>query len=201
MFRRYITQLFTLLITLVSISMSPAATANFHDVQIDTTHYSGTACPSGSVTTRLDPDTAKLYVYFNQYVVEAHGRNQRTLRKTCQLHIPIKVPEGVSISLVDAHYLGDISLPAGSHARIMNVFSFSGTRGTRFKTEFHGPSRNQYSLRDPLSSLANVWSVCGKDTTLRIITSTRVKTQGSRMKSHADSQRGFVTQLRYRSCQ
>ncbi len=168
--------------------------------------YSGSACPNGSVSASLNKNNATLHINFNQYVVEVHGRNQHSLRKTCDIALPIQVPKGVSVSLVSANYNGKVSLPAGSHARFMNAYSFSGRRGSRFKTDLHGPNSNGYSFRDSLSSFASVWSACGKNTTLRITTSTRIKTDGTaakeaKGKTLADSRQGFITQLRYRSCQ
>lgn len=178
-----------------------AMSASAKDIQLGQVAYGGSACPTGTVSVNLNQDKSQLYINFNQYVVETHGRNQQNSRKTCDIAIPLKLPAGLSVSLVSANYNGNVSLPAGSHARIMNAYSFSGRSGARFKTDFHGPNDNGYSLRDPLSSLASVWSGCGKDVTLRITTSTRIKTSGTDLKTHADSSTGFVTQLRYRHCQ
>jgi len=195
---RAITQAF-ILIVFLGIA-TPTTWADIQSIQLGNVKYSGSACPAGSVTTFIEPATAQIHIHFNQYIVEAHGRNQG-LRKTCQLSIPIKVPNGVSISLVSAEYNGKVALPTGGQARIMNAYSFSGRRGMRFKTEFQGPSTQGYSLHDPLSSFASVWSPCGQDTVLRVTTSTRIKTRTSNHRAYADSQQGFVTQLRYRSCQ
>lgn len=197
MYRGRTPQFLLLFVLLLS---TATAWGNFKDIQLGDIKYSGSACPSGTVSANLNPNTAQLHIHFRQYKVEAHGRNQR-LRKTCQLNIPIHVPNGVSISLVSADYNGQVSLPEGSQARMMNAYFFSGTRGMRFKTDFQGPHSRRYTLHDPLSSFASVWSPCGQDTVLRITTSTRIKTRMREASSFADPQQGFLTQLRYRSCQ
>ena len=177
------------------------AEAKSKKIQLGHVAYSGSACPGGSVSTGLNGDKTQIQINFNQYVVEAHGRNQSSLKKTCHIAIPLHVPAGVSISLVSARYNGKVSLPAGTQAKIMNAYSFSGKRGSRFRTVLRGPNENKYSLNDPLNSFASLWTPCGKDTTLRITTSTRVKTGEGAGKTSADSRQGFVTRLRYRSCQ
>ncbi|MEE9351813.1 MAG: DUF4360 domain-containing protein [Thiotrichaceae bacterium] len=180
---------------------SIGAPNNKQNIQLGNIAYSGNACPNGSVSASLKPNSTKLHINFSNYIVETHGRNQRSLRKTCNIVLPIIVPAGMSISLVSANYNGKVSLPAGSQARFMNSYSFSGRRGNRFRTDLIGPNNTGYSFRDPLSSLASVWSACGKNTTLRITTSTKIKTSGIAGKTLADSRQGLVTQLRYRSCQ
>ncbi len=177
------------------------AFAKSKKVQLGRVAYSGSACPGGSVSTSLNSSKTRIRVNFKRYVVEAHGRNQRSSKKTCHISIPIKVPAGVSISLVSASYKGKVSLPAGTEAKIMNAFSFSGKRGSRFRSVVRGPNTKSYSFNDPLSSFASLWTACGKDTTLRITTSTRVKRGENSGKTMADSRQGFVTQLMYRSCQ
>ena len=163
--------------------------------------YSGNACPSGSVSARLNGGNEQLVINFKQYVVESRGRNQRNIKKTCNIALPIIVPEGISVSLVSANYTGQVSLPKGSHVRFMNAYSFRGRRGSRFRADIHGPHHQGYTFHDPLSSFASIWSACGRDTILRITTSTRIKTNGADGKSLADPRQGLMTQLRYRSCQ
>ena len=199
------TKIKTIVLWLSAFSMlgitTPSAYAKSKKIQLGRVAYSGSACPGGSVSTGLNGSKTSIHVNFKQYVVEAHGRNKPSSKKTCQIAIPIKVPPGVSISLVSARYNGKVSLPAGTEAKIMNAYSFSGKRGKRFRSVLRGPNTKGYSFNDPLSSFASLWTGCGKDTTLRITTSTRVKTGGSPGKTLADSRQGFVTQLRYRSCQ
>lgn len=186
--------------SILGIAMSNAS-AKSKKIQLGRVAYSGSACPSDSVSIGLNSNKTSVHVNFKQYVVEAHGRNQRSSKKTCHIAIPIQVPAGVSISLVSASYKGKVSLPAGTEAKIMNAYSFSGKRGRRFRSVVRGPNTKSYSFNDPLSSFASLWTPCGKDTTLRITTSTRVKTSANSGKTMADSRQGFVTQLRYRSCQ
>ncbi len=186
-------------ITVVSTTTSSANTQE--NIRLGKIAYAGNACPKGSVSASLNPKSATLQINFNKYIVETQGRNQHSLRKKCNITVPLSVPKGMSVSLVSAHYKGKVSLPAGSQARIMNTFSFSGRSRSRFRTDLRGPNHHNYHFHDSLSSLAGVWSACGKNTTLRITTSIRIKTNGNAGKAHADSLQGLLTQLRYRSCQ
>lgn len=163
--------------------------------------YSGSACPQGSISARLHQNNTRLKLNFKQYVIEVRGRNKRSIRKTCDISLPLKIPKGMSVSLVSANYSGKVALPIGSHARMTTTYAFTGKRGHRYKTDIHGPHHKGYKFHDPLSALASVWSACGKDARLRIITSTRIKKDAGSGISRTDSRQGFVTRLRYRSCQ
>jgi len=182
--------------------LTQTASADLTKTHLGNISYTGSACPKGSVSTSLSSNKKRVTVHFNNYIVTLRGRNQSSSRKkVCTLAIPVKVPKGWSVSLVSANYYGRLELSNGADARIMNEYSFAGTRGGRFRTVFRGPTTRKYSLKDPLTRLAGVWSSCGTNATIRITTSARVKSHGNQSKSEADIRNGLVTRLQYRRCQ
>src|SRR5690606_12661462 len=63
--------------------------------------YGGTGCPGGSVSVTLSPDNTSLSLLFDRYVVEAGGSTGRSFdRKSCNLAIPVHVPQGLSVSII-----------------------------------------------------------------------------------------------------
>ena len=63
--------------------------------------YGGTGCPSGSVSAALSPDNTSLSLLFDQYVVEAGQSVGRSFdRKSCNIAIPVHVPQGYSVSVM-----------------------------------------------------------------------------------------------------
>lgn len=162
--------------------------------------YKGTACPKGSVKVSLKGEKSKLSVTFRDYSIQARGRNARGTRKSCSIAIPLHVPEGWSVSLVNARYHGNLTIPEGGQGRLVNTYSFSGKRGNSYKVNFDGPRTQKFQLRDSLSSLASVWSSCGKKTVLRINSSMRVKSSDAGNALATESTQSFETKLRFRRC-
>lgn len=183
-----------------AIGFSSANASEQNTTYLGKVNYKGTACPKGSVNVSLTGGKSKLSVSFRDYFIQARGRNAKGTRKSCSIAIPLHVPEGWSVSLVNAKYRGNLAIPAGGNGRLVSTYSFSGKRGKSYKVNFDGPRTQQFQLRDPLSSLASVWSNCGKKTTLHINTSMRVKSSGSGNVTATESTQNFETKLRFRRC-
>lgn len=178
-----------------------SANANGQDgTYLGKVSYAGTACPKDSVKVALSSSKTTLSVSFKDYSIIAKGRNAMNIRKSCTVNIPLHIPEGWSVSLVDAKYNGNIAIPTGGNGKLVSTYSFSGRRGNSFKVNFDGPRAQNFQLRDPLSSLANVWSSCGHTAQLSINTSMRVKAPESSSASTAESTQSFDTRLRFRRC-
>lgn len=85
------------------------------DIRIGYPGTGGTGCPQGSVSASLSPDRKTISLIFDKYVVEA-GRDfgKRTDRKNCQIALPVHIPQGMSVSVLEMDYRGFNSLPAGA---------------------------------------------------------------------------------------
>lgn len=174
--------------------------SNSNKTDLGTSSYSGSACPKKSVAISINDTKDAISVTFKDYLAQSLGKSKNSLRKKCNILIPIQVKKGWSVSLISTDYTGKLTLPSGTDASFTNVYSFAGQRGSRFHTNFKSPNDQPYNLHDPLSEFANVWSGCGNETSVRINSSLLLKPNLTGTASTIDARQGFVTKLRYRKC-
>ncbi len=192
------------LATLIGISMASSGAQAQAAIQLGMPGYGGTGCPANSASVSLSPDQSSLSILFDQYVVEA-GNGRTMDRKSCNIAIPVRVPQGYSISVFQVDYRGFNSLPSGARANFNVEYFFAGSRGVRQSKTFYGPSSNLYELTDHLTAEAVVWSACGADTNLRVNTSMMVQTnrrqdQAMSTVDSADVTAGLVYHVAWRRC-
>lgn len=172
-------------------------------ISLGTPSYGGSGCPGGSAATSVSPDGQSLSILFDSYVVEAGGYNPRVARKSCNLSIPVHVPNGFSISLIGADYRGFVDVPRGGGARLDAEYFFAGQRGPAFSHNFNGGYSNTYTRSHNLAAVSNVWSRCGDDVNLRANTGMLVRAprgEGLATVDSADFKAGIVYHIRYRAC-
>ena len=90
--------------------------------------YGGTGCPAGTAAVALSADKKSLSLRFDRYQVAAGGSRSFD-RKSCNLAIPLSVPQGISVSVVAVDYRGVNRLPAGAKAQFRAEYFFAGGRG------------------------------------------------------------------------
>ena len=139
--------------------------------------------------------------------VQELGQGQRTFtRKKCDLAFGLKVPSGLSVSLIDADYRGFNDLPRGARATFKRDYFFAGSRGASLTKNWRGARSNDFHIKDRLGVFANVWSACGADVILRSKTAATVKTRRGReammMVDSADltAKTVYRYNFRYRAC-
>ena len=133
--------------------------------------YGGSGCPAGTVGSVLSPDEKALSILYDSYIVEAGPSVGRmTAHKSCNVAIPVRVPQGYSVSIIRVDYRGFASAPYGSSVQLNREYFFAGSRGLRLRSELGGHDDN-YTITDNLVASAIVWTPCGASTTLRINTS------------------------------
>jgi hypothetical protein len=148
-----------------------------NDIALGQPGYGGTGCPAGTVDAVLSPDAKSLSILFDEYVVEAGGSTRKTFdRKSCNIAIPVHVPQGMSVSIIAIDYRGYNSLPARAQTDFNVEYFFAGTRGPAFRRTFRGALDDDYLIRNRLTAQAIVWSACGADVNLRTNSSIRVRT-------------------------
>ncbi|MGD9507038.1 MAG: DUF4360 domain-containing protein [Geminicoccaceae bacterium] len=141
----------------------------------------GTGCPAGTVSAVLAPDARSLSIFFDAYFVEAGGTTGRSFeRKSCNVGIPVNVPQGLSVSVIGIDYRGFNSLPLGGLSQFNVEYFFAGTRGPTFSRTFRGPLASDYLIHNDIVATALVWSACGADVILRTNSSIRVQTTANR---------------------
>jgi Domain of unknown function (DUF4360) len=178
--------------TIMAAFISPAFAAP--KVEILGAGYGGNGCPAGSANVTVSPDGQELTILFDKFI--ALGNNARESRKSCNLSIPIKVPQGFQISLYDADYRGYV---APSTTGLRAEYFFAGGRGPVFSRRFNG--EKQYNVRDSLATVADVWSRCGDSLNMRVNASMSAIGQGMATVDSFDlAHRGLVYHIKYRSC-
>lgn len=185
----------------------PSALADLaSEIKLGEPAYNGSGCPMGSASVSLAPDGSALSLLFDQYVVEAGGITGKRLdRKNCNISIPVHVPQGLSVSIIQVDYRGFNSLPLGSRSMFNVEYFLAGSRGPRVTRSFLGPQDREYLISNPLELSAIVWSPCGADVNLRANSSMTVYTnsRGDQVLSTVDSAdvtAGIVYHLQWRHC-
>lgn len=164
-------------------------------VQIQSASYGGNGCPGGSASVSVSPDGQELSILFDKFVALGNSPTER--RKSCNLSIPIKVPQGFQISLYDADYRGYVAPQTQGVLRA--EYFFAGGRGPVFTRTFNGETN--YEARDSLATIANVWSRCGDSLNMRVNAAMVARGRGVATVDSFDlSHRGLVYHIRYRAC-
>ena len=179
--------------TIIATSTIPAFAAP--KVQILGAGYGGNGCPDGSASVTVSPDGQELTLLFDKFVAE--GNNAKQSRKSCNLSIPIQVPQGFQIYLYDADYRGYVS--PQTQGRLRAEYFFAGQRGPVFQRVFKGET--DYNVRDRLATVANVWSKCGKSENMRVNASMSARGEGIATVDSFDlAHRGLRYHIKYRAC-
>ena len=176
------------------------------DIRLGVPGYGGTGCPAGTVSATLSTDAKTLSILFDQYLIEAGGMTGRTFdRKSCNVSIPVHVPQGFSVSLVQVDYRGYNNLPSGASSEFNVEYFFAGTRGPSYRRTFRGSLDANYTINNNLIATAQVWSRCGADVILR--TNSNMKVQTNMMNEEAmstvdslDIEAGIIYRFQWRRC-
>lgn len=191
---------------LIAALLSSSALANANGLTLGHPNYGGTGCPGGSVATTVSPDQKTLSILFDQFVAEAGRSAGKTIdRKSCNIAIPVHVPQGFSVSVISVDYRGYVSVPSGGEARFSAEYFFAGQRGPVRTEVFRGPADEDYMITDDLIATALVWSPCGANTNIRINASMLAKSNAKRddvlaTVDSTDVSTGLIYHLAWRRC-
>ncbi|MBF0207986.1 MAG: DUF4360 domain-containing protein, partial [Oligoflexia bacterium] len=142
---------------------------NYPALRLGTPGYGGNGCPAGTASVTIAPDQESLSIIFDQYISQAGGPTHLSLdRKSCNVSIPIFVPNGYTISIFKIDYRGYVNIPRGGEGRFNVEYFFAGSRGQPYSKIWRGPEERNYTLTDTLAQGAMVWSACGDSVNLRV---------------------------------
>jgi hypothetical protein len=164
-------------------------------VEILGASYGGSGCPNQSASVTVSPDGQELSILFDKFA--ALGNVPSENRKSCNLSIPIKLPQGFQISLYDADYRGYVAPSTVGNLRA--EYFFAGNRGPVFSRTFRGEAN--YNVRDSLATVADVWSSCGDSVNMRVNAAMTARGEGMATVDSFDlAHRGLVYHVKYRAC-
>lgn len=190
---------------MVGICLGSSAFAQ-NGISLGAPAFGGNGCPAGTASAAITPDGSTLSILFDEYIVEA-GRptNRRLDRKSCNVSIPVRVPQGYSVSVFKVDYRGFNSLTRGAQSQFNVEYFFAGSQGPRYQSTFNGPTDDDYLITNNLLATALVWSPCGEQVILRANSSMKV-TANARMDQalatvdSADVQAGLIYHLQWKRC-
>ncbi len=199
-------QLFASFVFILATSL-PALADDPSGIHLGTPIYGGTGCPNGTASAVLSPDATSLSILFDQYVVDAGGTTGKQLnRESCNVAIPVHVPQGLSVSVFQIDYRGFNSLPYGAYARFNVEYFFAGTQGPSYVKTFYGQLEDNYDINNSLVQSSIVWSPCGQDVVLRTNSSMIVQTNGTMDAAEStvdsvDLRSGLIYHLQWQTCE
>jgi hypothetical protein len=192
---------------LVSLFSAPAfAQGDPNDIYLGEPGYGGSGCPDGTVSAILSPDAKTLSILFDEYYAETE-RGKTRARAACNVAVPVHVPQGLSISLVEVDYRGYAEIPSGGRGEFRVEYFFAGQRGPSRTARFRSNYMDDFLIEDNLLIGATVWSPCGADVILRsnssLIAQKRSRNsepEAFMVVDSADFEAGIQYQLQWRRC-
>ena len=111
-----------------------------------------------SASAVLSPDNKTLSMLFDQYQLQVGGTSGKSFdRKSCNIAIPVHVPQGYSVSVLQVDYRGFNHLPRNASSQFSVEYFFAGSRGPTFNRGFRGPLDTDYTITNLLAATATVW--------------------------------------------
>jgi hypothetical protein len=150
----------------------------------------GTGCPNGTVSHAITPDGKTLSILFDNYVAEPGN-------KSCNIAIPVHVPNGFQVSTLTSDFRGFIE----GKATLYRSYFFAGQTGPSKQSRLSSQNGREYLERDSLLLISNNWSECGADVNMRINSRIRTKKRNSSITVDSlDLKTGMIFQITYRKC-
>lgn len=169
--------------------------------------YGGTGCPGGTASVTLSPSEDAISILFDQFVAEAGDTTgRRTDRKSCNISIPVQVPNGYSVAVFQTDYRGFNLIPGGAaYTRLDTEYFWAGIRGPRFAQLYRGPQVDNYINTNGVLASALVWSPCGASVNLRVNSSIMAQTNNRNEQTmitvdSADVTSGLLYHVQWRRC-
>ncbi len=136
-------------------------------IRLGSPAYGGSGCPGGTASASVSPDQQSLSILFDQFSAEAGGTTgKRVDRKSCNLSIPVEVPQGFSVAVIGVDYRGYLNVPSGAMSRFDAEYFWAGSRGPRISRSFYGPIDDGFDVTDNLLATTVVWTPCGASVNL-----------------------------------
>jgi hypothetical protein len=183
-----------------------AAQAHADRLRLGDPAYGGTGCPAGSASTTVSPDQQSLSILFDSYVTEAGNTTGKQVdRKSCNITVPVHVPQGYSVAVFQVDYRGFNALPSGARSRFNAEYFWAGSQGPTISRNFLGPINNDFTLTNNLIASTLVWTPCGASVNLRVNTSLMTSTNSAFQQAlstvdSADISAGLVYHIQWRRC-
>ena len=168
----------------------------------------GTGCPAGAASVTVAPDGSAISLLFDNFVAQAGG-TVRMARKVCSISVPVHVPQGFQVAILQIDYRGFNSVPNGGLNQFNAEYFWAGAVGPKYTKNFFfdpaNPTGADYLVTNKLAVSSLVWTPCGADINLRTNASIMSRSnfrgeQAMMTVDSADITAGIIYQLQWRSC-
>ena len=188
----------------VAMAFSVSAQAS---ISLGQPQYGGNGCPAGSANISITEDGKTMSVLFDSFSAEAGSTTGRRIdRKSCNIRVPVKVPQGYSMALIGIDYRGFNAIPAnGAYTEFRAEYFYAGSRGPVFQKRFTGPLADSYLINNKLIATNLVWSECGKEVIFSINANATAMSNSAMQQTmmivdSADITAGILYQFSWRRC-
>jgi len=184
--------------------LSANVLAKTDQLELGTPVIGGNGCPKNSSSIKLNNNKDEIHIRFSDFYVVAD--EQRSIdRKSCNMAIPLHIPEGYSVAVVEANYHGFLSIPENSSLDLNTEYFFVGEESAKQSRQVIGEAFGDFQLTDAVLMENEVWSKCGEDTIMRINTSMLLKNRNKNelaiaVIDSADINSGIIYQIKTRKC-
>jgi hypothetical protein len=194
------------LVTSILSSLLFSAMASADALRLGDPAYGGSGCPAGTASVNVSPNNDAISILFDQFMTEAGQTTGRRIdRKSCNISIPVQVPQGYSVAIFTVDYRGFNAVPRGGMNRLDSEYFWAGSRGPRISRSFYGPTNDNFTVTDDLMAQTLVWAPCGASVNLRVNASmmsqsNRSMEQTIGMVDSADISSALIYHIQWRRC-
>jgi len=195
------------LIVLSALVLASAAAEAQSGISLGDPAYGGNGCPAGSASVTITPDGKTMSVLFDSFAAEAGNTTGRRIdRKSCNLRVPVRVPQGYSVALIAVDYRGFNAIPGnGAYNEFRAEYFYAGSKGPVFQKRFTGPQADSYEITNKLLATNLIWSQCGKEVIFSVNASATAMSNSQMQQTmmvvdSADISAGILYQFQWRRC-
>lgn len=196
-----------LLLAFATVLMVSEAAMAQKGIRLGSPSYGGTGCPAGTASVSLSPAEDAISILFDAFSASAGGESRKMVdRKSCNLSIPVTIPQGYSVAIIQTDYRGFNFVPgAGAYTRLNTEYFWAGIRGPMFSKLFVGPQNKDFTTSNGILAESIVWTPCGASINMRVNSSIMAQTNSRReqtdiMVDSADITAGLIYQIQWRRC-
>jgi Domain of unknown function (DUF4360) len=143
---------------------------------VDVVVSNGSGCPSGTAEVTVAPDSTAFTVTYSQFTAQVgSGATPTDFRKSCQLGLNVRVPQGYTYAIAGTDYRGYAHLAAGAVASETAFHYFQGEpQNAGIRHNFSGYLDGDWQRTDTVGVASLSFLRCGARRNLNVNTELRV---------------------------
>ena len=154
-------------------SDSPPSTPVTLEVQT----VNGSGCPNGTASVTASPGNTGFKIRYNDFTARAGGSAGPTeFRRNCQVNLAVHIPQGFTVAVARADYVGRARLADGASAKMRSNYYYQADPDNTWAEHapIDGPYLGSWHTIDATDETNLVYAPCGETRLLNINTELRV---------------------------